>query len=284
MKTPPWRGVLLGVAGCGKSTMAAAACAHGEKPGRVIAFDSPYNLDPYEMYGTVEETVGTVGQLVRRVHSRSGRLLIQLDCFWDEEPEKPHAFMDFWKVRPEIIEEVYAGHWGTVVTDTATGMRDMAFNQARYRDNPNTKEPRQWHGATKDYIASWTLGTMPGLPCSSILLMHCREYEYEEQVGREKVLRRKKELIAPGTLSVDIPSKPSEVYYLYTDHTGERWLQTRNRGHEGYDCCKSSPKVNAPDPCEPTWEAVWSNWRKEHGGQRDSDPRRNAEAAEGGGS
>jgi len=222
---------------------------------RVVMFD-PVTA-PYEAYGEVEQSEGTQGQLVKRVMSRkTGKCLIQLDCFWDYDPTSPRAWMDFWRVKKEILEEVYAGRWTTVVLDTVTGMRDACQYQKKYKDMPAAGVGEIARVVT-DELEPWTTGTMPFVPCNSITLMHIDEFMVEESVGKQKVQREKKVVLAPGRLRRSIPAKFGEVYRMYWTRDGVLEMQTAQRGHDGYESCRSA--IGAPDPCEPTWAAVWAN-------------------------
>jgi len=268
--------VAMGESGSGKSEFFAGF----PKPLLFLSTDPVGKAAPYWRRGIPGEWLeGAEGQRVRQVMSRKDptRLIIQGEFFLEPEPTQPVAFNSLLARWQSLREEVYAGHWRTVVLETFTSM-ELA---ARYRrEFGRMGDPEKSNiFATSD--AEMMLTRLGGLPCN--VCVACHIDSKPASMNPDRVMTDKKgnkfmaggQLVAtpqaPGRLQKGIAANfASELYRLYTataeDGTIARFLQTENDGR--FAC---ATRIGAPNGCEASYNNLWSNWATEQQEQVPSD-------------
>ena len=262
---PLWHGIIMGLYKIGKTTL----LADMPKPLRVVQFDPIGNESPLLVRcAAVEETLGTQGQRVLRGRNRKGELIIQIDQFFDNDPDAPTAWLAFKNVHPEIVQEVSQGMWATVGYDGATHMELIARNWAVWYLLKHTKADlpqlfKSQYNWSKIEIEKFLCGSIAGLRCNVCVLTHIDE---DKDYDKGTAVRNPK---APGTLRATLGGSYSEVYRMYYDEAdGTRRLQTRPG--DGFNCGTSklidAPNhIVVPEDGRGVWGAIWANYeaRKE---------------------
>src|SRR5262245_31689790 len=142
--------------------------------------------------------------------------------------------------------------WRTAIVDSVTSMEISARRWDQFSLNPGAEDARQWYGASKDMLERMLLGRFASLPMNVVVLAHIDDEKYEFQGTQRRMP------MAPGKLRGSLPSQYQEVYHHYVDKDGEHLLQTR--GDNLWAC---TTQINAPNPCAPTYAALWENWNRE---------------------
>lgn len=269
MTFPPIQLAVMSEYGVGKSHFAATF----PKPILVLHLDPFGKAQPYFDRGRLEpETYeGEFGQVVRRVLSRkSDSTIIQLEFFYDAEPTRPTAFDTLFGRFPSLADEVREGRWRTVVVDTFSTL-DL---YARYRRTYGPlKSDRPNVFSTEDVEQMLTrLGSL-STHANVVINCHIDENPSSMDPDRVETVQTKQGLVRlmGGGQMVATPKGPgrlrkglgamfvSELYYLRCDRDKDgnliRWLQTQPDGR--YAC---ATRINAPNPCEPRYAALWTNW------------------------
>jgi hypothetical protein len=259
---PLWHGLLMGTYKAGKTTVLADA----RKPLRVVQFDPVGNEAPLRVRcTTIEESLGTQEQRVLRGFSKKGELLLQIDQFFDFNPDRPTAWVKFKNVQAEIAEEVALGQWATVGYDGATSMELAARNWARAYMLDHTKATLETlykiqYAWSKAECERYLCGSIAGLPCDVVVLTHIDEDK--DYVNGTSVRNPK----APGTLRTTLGGSYTELYRVYYDETdGTRRLQTQPG--DGYNC-GTSVEIDAPNHIlvpnggRGVWAAIWSTYEQ----------------------
>jgi hypothetical protein len=137
----------------------------------------------------------------------------------------------------------------TLVIDSVTFMEMAARKWDQFVLNPRTEEPRQWYAASTEMLEQMLMMRLRGLPVNVIILCHV-DHDKDELHGT--FLRMP---MAPGKLRGKLASAYSEYYRAYVAKDGTHWLQTRTDA-----VWSATTRINAPNPCPPTWSAIWSGW------------------------
>lgn len=256
-----------GDSGGGKSSFAATF----PKPMLVFQFD-PFGKDvPYwrKPDGTPR---GTPSQLfsdekcafVRNVYSLRDpqRVVIRIEYYHElgfTEPElvalpktnrvrlselKAEAYPRFLSRMSRLHEEY--NDWKTVVLDSVTFMEICARKWDQTQINPLVEDPRQWWAGSTDMLESMLMMRFGGLPMNVVALAHI---DREKAEAFETQLRAP---MAPGRLRGNLSVAFQEVYHQYVDNKGQYLLQTEKNA-----LFNAATRIGAPNPCLPTYRALW---------------------------
>lgn len=243
--------------GGGKSTFAATF----PKPLLVYCFD-PFGKDhPYLRRGVVGElTEGEFGPM-RRVHDDAGKLQIQIEYFFDLNPQDPTAYERFLRRLTRL--EADASAFKSIGLDSVTFLELAARKFAQYKLNPNTREPRQWYSYSTESCEEILLSRFGALPNHVVVCAHVDESRTNLHGDTIRAPQ------APGRLRKTLASGYGELYHLFVvrgeDHTIERWLQTQPDEE-----WMVSSQIDAPNPCRPSFRAMMASTEGlKHGGKRD---------------
>jgi len=248
-----------GKPGSGKSTFAATF----PKPLIVLAFDPRGKEGPYLRRGNIsDELEGEVGQPLVWIESKRtpGLKLIQVEFFHDTEVTeegryKPTAYRQFLQRYPSLFQEVRDGEWKTVVVDTLTFMEIAARKLSQYDLDKSSREPRRWYAAATEMLEEALMCRLGGLRCNVVILAHV-DSDKDEVAGRMVF-----NPAAPGRLRTRLGGGYPEVYASHmtrNEKTGEHEYKLQTRTDARYNA--SSVFLEAPDPCDPTYKALWENW------------------------
>lgn len=258
---PPLHVLAYGEPGSGKSEFAASF----PKPMLVCLHDPPGKATrPYLSRGVAQpvERIALEGTKLRiptqRVLSKkTGKLLIQVEHYFEGDPENPKAYNRFFKRKDRINEECERGEWATVVDDSLTYLELSARKYDQYKTNPDARDPRKWYGASGEQVEQMVMMRFASLPCNVVVIAHVNELEDEL---RGTLVRNP---AAPGKkLPKKLASAFEEFYYCYVDGRGDaaRYLMQTRMG-DGFN---ANTAIHAPDPCENSYRALWSVWDEEN--------------------
>ena len=241
---------LMGHPGSGKSHFFASF----PKPMLVLATDPLTKMMPYFERGEVDSTVhkGAQGQIVRLVKSRtSGGAIIQIEGFYDTQPTMPCAMQAFMQRIDAVTQEVQNRQWATVVLDSWSGLQDIAVLRRQYGPfAENNKDGRAAYAVAKDDVKQILVNRLVHLNCNVCISFHISEKVLED--GGTILYNVK----AIGDLASTIGQNIAERYRSESTADGiTRRLFTRPDGR--FNLCTL---IDAPNPCENTYQAVLKNW------------------------
>lgn len=239
--------IIYGDSGSGKSTAAATF----PKEMVVFMFD-PFGKDtPYLKRGEPSDLgVDEHGTKYREVYSRkTGALLIRLEYYLDDNPQKPTAYRRFLN-RMTTFQDEY-DEWQTVVVDSLTFMELTARKHAQYNLNPNAKDGRQWYGSAKDALEEMLMMRFGAFPMNVVVCAHISETKDEVHGGFIRGIH------AVGKLGKNLPAGYSELYraFVRRDKAGNSEYLWQTRSDIMWN---ASSQVSAPDPCIPKYAMIWT--------------------------
>lgn len=189
-------------------------------------------------------------QAVEAVEQDERELLIRIEHYNDDLPEKPTVYQKFRERMAGFNGEV--GYWKTAVLDSVTYMELAARLQAQYVLNPGSKEPRQWFAHSTECLEQMLLVRFGGLRLNIVVLAHVDE-DKDEMTGA--IVRSLK---APGRMRSGTGSGYMEVYRSIILKDGdERLYALQTRTDNAF---AAATQIDAPDPCKANYEALWANW------------------------
>jgi hypothetical protein len=248
----------VGVWGGGKTHLAATF------PKPLISLQTdPYGKEgPILNRGIVDQTAyqGEFGQYLTKVHSKVDpeRLLCQIEYFHDPDPRKPAAFNQFRNRFDTLYPEIAAGKWATVVVDGLTFLEMRSRKLAQYM-TVRGKDPRRWYASSKEDLEEMIADRAGSMRCNVVVCVHL-DPVYDEELGHDVY-----KLAAPGKLSGRFGAGFPEMYVCHglkqVDGKMNYWLQTRT----DTKCKAESVFLEASDPCEAHYAALWSNYDTRHG-------------------
>lgn len=276
----PWEstqfcGLVYGNPGIGKTFFAATM----PKPMKVFLFDPPSKALAYRQEGfpgpIVRGPDESVFQFVyatqeERDQDQSGTgkgAIIEMESFVDRNPagigtqRMPCAYERFQSSMIQHMNDDWKG-FKSVVLDSYTFCELACVRLQKYKINPapggiedSKHNQMQWAGQARHILQLDIMTTFPYLPCHGCVIAHVDDQRHDEQ---EKKLWG---VAAIGRLVSLLPCAFGEVYFMYrkvNDKTQqlESWLLTETDGSY-----ISQSHINAPNPCKPTWEALWTNYK-----------------------
>lgn len=145
----------------------------------------------------------------------------------------------------------------TLVVDSASSAEIAARNMHRFSINPTSKDPRQWFGGSTDALELSLYSQLGSAPINVVLICHV-DQDKDERMG---TFVRNPRL--PGRLRAAMSGAYSEFYRMYANFVqgqeGEvkRYFQTQTD-----PLYAAATRIKAPNPCNPTYEALWQNYLK----------------------
>jgi hypothetical protein len=252
--------LVMGLSGIGKTYFLGTA----EKPLLVQQFDPPSKSDTYENLGFLPSSLESTqwGDVQHYFSAKQpDRWIIRVEYFDEPNPRSARAISNFMGRMNSIEKDIR--EWGvrTVGLDCLTSMETAARWYNKYSFHPSNKEGKEvaderiHYGASARIIEEYAFGRYPGLQrlCNVVLLAHVKNAKDDEAGPDEDQNEMRKTLAAPGQQAWKIPSGLSEVYRLYRDEKGNRWLQTDARPTNTFEC-KSIRGLK--DPTQAHWRAI----------------------------
>ena len=261
MPTPqhdPIHVLVYGEAGAGKSQFASTF----PKPIYVAMWDGIGKDMPYRKRGQATQVFDDTeisGLQYREVwlvddegHAKSKRPIIRIDYFMDVNPKDPRAF-ERWQARLVDIEDfLIAGKFKTLVFDSTTSAELLARKLHQHRLNKTSKDPRQWFAGSTDLLEESLMGALPSLITTNVVVVSHISEDKDEVAGT--FVRNP---LAPGRLQKRLASRYGEFYraYVSRDDDGERYWALQTTIDDRYN---AATQIGAPDPCEPTYNALFA--------------------------
>lgn len=246
LRTLPAHFLIYGESGTGGST----GIATFPKPMIVFFFD-PFGKDvPYLKRGDFADVeVDDLGTPVRRVTSRkTGKLLIQVEYYFDADPERPEAYNRFMARMHRFSDEYPL--WQTAVVDSVTFMGLAARKNHQYRLNKTAKDPRQWYGGERENLEEMLMIRFGALPMNVAVRAHL-DIDKDELTGQ--IFRAP---AAVGKLGRALPSGFSEVYRTYTVREGKVNSYFWQTESDAQHACQTH--IDAPNPSPQDYRALWT--------------------------
>ena len=247
----PIHALVYGDAGTFKSTFAATF----PKPLLVWNFEGIGNDAPYFRTGFPGPLlVSEGGFYYRDVTGPDGELLVRVEYYHDPNEEEPSAW-DRYRTRMATFPNEYS-YWQTVVFESVDFADVACRNAQRFLYNPTTKEPRQWRAETTDQLENLLKMRFGGFPMNVVTVTGISEKQNEIS----GVFVRNPS--APGRLQKALSRAYAEVYHTYTvlkPDTTDEWIP-QIQAQTGNGFVAKSTLVNAPNPCWPSYEALWANF------------------------
>lgn len=248
--------VIYGHPGHGKSTFLATF----PRPMIVLQTDPHGKEAPYMRGGVnLTERDGDYGQLIYSLGTAKSPLreMTRIEIFGDESIKRPHAYRDFEHRFYEVVEEAADRQWATVIIDGITELEFSSRKQAEYVDMKKSADPRRWF-AQSTHDVEEIIKQAGRLRCNVGIAAHV-DHDYDEVKGH-----RVHNPAAPGKLRTRFGASFPEMYVMHAmagnplkDSPDKYWLQTRT----DQSFAASSVMLNAPNPCQPSFKALWVNYQ-----------------------
>lgn len=241
--------IAYGDTGAGKSTFFASF----PKPMLVFMFDPFGKETPYLKRGLAQplELTDDGGASRTVVSKKTGQTLIRIEYFLNPIPEDPTAYRRF-RDRMSTFQDEY-DQWTTVVIDSVTFMELAARMEEQFILNPRSKEPRQWFAGSTSALEQMLMMRFASLPMNVCVAAHIDEDKDELHGNQIRTLS------APGRMRKRMPAGYGETYRLYVVRENKVpvfLMQTRSD-----NLYSAASQIGAPDPCEPTYAALWEGER-----------------------
>jgi AAA domain len=245
--------LLYGESGAGKSTLAATF----PTPQLVFMFD-PYTKDfAYLKDGRASGVIPDDRIPWQEVFDPEEKLLRHIEYFLDEDPTQPKAYQLFLHRFTTLHKAIMQGHepWATIIIDSLTMAELAARKLAEYKLNPTTKEPRQWFGYSTNALEEILMIRCGSLPRNVVVVCHL-DKERDEVEG---MMLRNPNL--PGRLRGNVASAFGEFYRVYRqrEDNGRIIHYVQTRGDRFFN---ASTMIDAPNPCTPHYEKLWTGWNQ----------------------
>lgn len=245
-----------GDAGSLKSTLAATF----PKPEVVLFFDKYAKATPYRRRGLRGPTVEEDGLQVEYVMSakEKGKAVVKIVHFADQDirdSDNVYAIEHFEAFLPRLYDEVRQGTWATVVLDSLSFLEYASRKCEQYKRNPEsnagkTQDARQWYRDSSEALEEVCFA-ITSLPCNVVVTAHANQ-SVDKQ--RELMLYTPE---APGKKGRTLPAAFGEVYAMHYDPEDEEVVMQTTKSADYIACTQ----INAPNWCEPKYEALWSNFK-----------------------
>jgi len=255
--------LLSGESGSGKSTFWATVIAyyakHFNEPSLMFQFDPWDKATPYTDLGTVVENTDQfykdLGIHVKDVVDGKGNLICRVEYYIDDEPSEPNAINKFERRVVGFSKD--APQWASVGIDSMTFFQHYGLQRAKiesgFRQFEPGKDGRQWYARVTEDV-SILLFSRAAYWNTNVGVI-CHVDEGKEDFGEMGQL---KTAALQGRMAKRAPSGFGEVFKLSVQKGGGRQLQTVS--DDRWMC--NNLVTKAPNPCNPTYEALWANWSK----------------------
>lgn len=261
---------VVGDAGSRKSSFAATF----PKPMLVIQMDARGKAMPYRMRGIqgkkgfmvtapgMEEKGGRIPyELI--IHPKDEKkLLVRIEHYQTADMQQGvdyvYGYENFMARFPGIKKEVEEGKYRTVVFDSLSSISYEARKLDEKKMNPAIEEGKKPHGkqvygAAAVAIEELIRSNLASLDANVVLIGHLMQERTKEGEVTGKYLPS-----APGQLPWQLPSAFPESYVMLVDENGETYLKTRST-----DVYIATSQIPAPNPCAPSYKALWTNWQEQ---------------------
>lgn len=250
--------LVYGESGSGKSTFAATF----PKPMRVLMWDPLGKDTPFVKLGRAQDPVKEKGENRWRsiLHPKKDVEIARIDYFHNTKLTSPDAYEHYQARILEVEKEVAKEKIATVVFDSITFAELAARKLHQYRLNATARDPRQFFAGSTDLLEEALMITLGGFPCNLVVIAHVDE-DKDEVAGT--FVRNP---MAPGRLRKRLSSGYQELYrqYVYRDEGGERTYGLQTKADDRFN---AASQIGAPDPCYPSYKALWA----ENGATREED-------------
>ncbi len=187
----------------------------------------------------------------------------RIEYYHEENIEQPTAYQTFLR-RMGFIHQEYAT-WATIINDSITFMELSARKLQEKTLNPMVKfakgtDTRQWFAGSTDDLEEMLAMRFGQLPMNVLCLAHVdeRKNEISGEIFRGPFV--------PGRLGKRglMGAAYQEFYHAYRvpdmERAGKYIWQLQTTPRQGY---AATTQLDAPDPCWPSYEALWANyWKK----------------------
>ncbi len=187
---------------------------------------------------------------------------IRVEFFNEIDPRNAKVMTDFMARMNDIERDIRAWNVKTVALDSVTFLELAARYFNKYTFHPTNKrgemvqDEKLHYAARGRAVEEWIVSRYPGLQrlCNVVIIAHTKAKTDESSGENEDQREEKKVIAAPGQTSAKIAQAFSEVYRLYMDDAGQRWLQTQLRPSQNNFECKSTRQLT--DPTQAHWKAI----------------------------
>ena len=188
------------------------------------------------------------------IDQESGNTLIRVEYYQEHNPRTPTAYERFLARQGSVPQEVQDGLWNTIVYDSVSSLEPMVRVNSRYFLNRDTaKESNHWIYST-DQLEELLAMRVGGLHCHVVTVAHV-DSQKDEVRGTFVYTPA-----FPGRLRQNIGKDYTECYYQtagWNEETKDYFYQLQTRTREQH---AASSQIKAPDPCSPSYSALWVNW------------------------
>lgn len=209
--------------------------------------------------------LGKVGELktdkhdtnFREITNKDGSVACRIEYYQDPIVDEPKAATAFLERLNRLEKEIERGNCKTFCFETVTSSSLKARKMYQYDIKPGAKDPRKWYGGAVDILEEVLLIQLPGLHCNVCVGLHVSKIKVEAEGTMVRAP------LLPGRLMESFASQWPEIYRVYIDRDkkGEKTGLLQTASDEKWE---ATTQIDAPDPCDQTYEALWENWDKEN--------------------
>jgi hypothetical protein len=272
IRFPDGHFMLYGESGSGKTTFWATLIKYFHQnfnePSLVFAFDPWDKMTPFLELGekrvpNTDKFYADLGLEVTDVMDDQGSLIVRVEYYADPEPQHPVAMAQFERRMMGFEKE--CRNWASVCIDSMTFFQRASFVKWKtlnpFTDEQATKQHTNisWYGGVAEDAANTIMSRAAWWKTNVGVICHVDEGK--DEFADFGVLRS---VALAGKMSKRGPVGFGEVYRMRVvqakgkDGEYKRELQTRSDSQ----WVANSLVAKAPNPSEPLYEALWTNWNK----------------------
>jgi hypothetical protein len=223
----------------------------------VAHFDAVGKDMPYWKLGKIGDLQRDKRGIEFREVVSKGNLAARIEYYQDPLVDRPQAASTFLERLNRLPKEIDKGECRTFCFETVTSSALKARKMYQYDLEPDRKDPRKWYGGAVDVLEEVLLIQLPGMQCNVCVGLHVSK----ERIEAEGTVLRAPFL--PGRLMESFASQWPEIWRFYIERDRKNpqdkqgWIQTASD-----ERWSATSMIEAPDPCEQDYAAVWKNWDK----------------------
>lgn len=206
---------------------------------------------------TQAEIEATKAKLRAARELEPGDTIARIEYFHDPIVENPRAAARFLDRMSSLPKEVKAGLVKTVCFETVSSSMLTTRKMYQYDLESGARDPRKWYGGSVDVLEEVLMIQFPALQCNVCVGLHVSRQKIEAEGG---LLRAP---LLPGRLMDQFASQWPEVYRVYVDRD-EKGEKVRLLQTESDERWEAATQIDAPDPCRPSYRALWKGWDETH--------------------